>query len=117
MMRQFVSGGVSGIVKYWDLRLSSSVRTLDVQRSQMTAMAVHREVPFMATGSHQQFIKLHTADGDTVQSIRYHDKIQGQRVGPVSSLCFHPNELILAAGFTDDFLSFYCTADRLSCLE
>lgn len=104
---EVVSGCVAGDIKFWDLRVSSSLRTLDVQRSPMTALAGHPTIPMLATGSHAQFIKILTLDGDTLQVIRYHEKIAGQRIGPVSCLGFHPHKPLLAAGATDEIISLY----------
>lgn len=73
----------------------------------MTAMAAHSHVPMFATGSPSQFIKITSHDGTTQQVIRYHEKIAGQRLGPVSSLSFHPHKPILAAGFADEIVSVF----------
>jgi len=106
---EVMSGCMSGEIKFWDLRMSSSLRTIDVQRSQMTAFAGHSRVPIIATGSHDQFIKLLATDGDTLNVMRYHEVFSGsgQRIGPVSCLAFHPHKMLLAAGFTDEFVSIY----------
>ena len=106
---QIMSGSVAGDIKFWDIRLTSSTRTLEIQRSPMTAFAGHPRIPVLATGSHDQFIKILTLDGDTLNVKRYHEVFRGtaQRIGPVSCLAFHPNKLLLAAGFTDEFLSIY----------
>ena len=103
---EIVSGCVAGNIKFWDLRYSSAVRTID-HKMQMTALAAHSNVPMFATGSPAQFIKIMAYDGTTQQVIRYHDKIQGQRIGPVSCLCFHPHMPYLAAGFADEIVSVY----------
>ena len=73
----------------------------------MTALACHPGIPFFATGSHAQFIKIMSMDGDTLQVIRYHEEIAGQRMGPVSCLAFHPHRPLLAAGATDEIISLY----------
>ena len=106
---QIMSGSVAGDIKFWDIRLTSSTRTLEIQRSPMTAFAGHPRIPVLATGSHDQFIKILTLDGDTLNVKRYHEVFRGtaQRIGPVSCLAFHPKKLLLAAGFTDEFLSIY----------
>ena len=103
---EIVSGCVAGKVKFWDLRYSSALRTID-HKMQMTALAAHSNVPMFATGSPAQFIKFMAYDGTTQQVIRYHEKISGQRIGPVSSLSFHPHIPYLAAGFADDLVSVY----------
>lgn len=105
---EIVSGCVNGNIKFWDLRMSSSLRTLDVQRSQLTALAIHPGVPLLATGSSAQFVKIMTLDGETINVIRYHNGVSGQRIGPVSHLAFHPNKMLLAAGAAnDDIVSLY----------
>jgi len=104
---EICSGSVAGDIRFFDLRIPESIRTLDVQRSPMTALACHPGIPFFATGSHAQFIKILSMDGDTLQVIRYHEEIAGQRMGPVSCLAFHPHRPLLAAGATDEIISLY----------
>jgi len=104
---EICSGCVTGDIRFFDLRIPESIRTLDVQRSPMTALACHPGIPFFATGSHAQFIKILSMDGDTLQVIRYHEEIAGQRMGPVSCLAFHPHRPLLAAGATDEIISLY----------
>jgi regulator-associated protein of mTOR len=105
---EIVSGSVAGDIRAWDLRLSSSLRTLDVQRSPMTALAVHKQIPIAATGSHAQFIKIVTMEGETLQMARFHEEMSGQhRIGPVSCLEFHKHKLVLAAGATNSLVSIY----------
>ena len=105
---EILSGSVSGDIKAWDLRSSTSLRTLVAQRTPMTAMTVHKHVPFAATGSPQaQFIKISNLDGEALQLIRVHDEMPGHRIGPVSCLEFHKQKLILAAGATNSLVSIY----------
>jgi len=109
---EIMSGCVAGDVKFWDLRYPYSVRTIDVQRSPMTALAGHARVPIFASGSHAQYIKICAYDGDALQVVRTHDQETkagkiGQRIGPVSCLEFHPHRLLLAAGATDEFTSIF----------
>jgi regulator-associated protein of mTOR len=73
----------------------------------MTALALHNCAPIMASGSHNQFIKVVTLAGDTLNVIRYHDGFLGQRIGPISCLAFHPSRIMLAAGATDSIVSIY----------
>jgi WD40 repeat protein len=106
---ELISGTVAGDIKAWDLRMSSSVRTIEAQRSGMTTLAVHPKIPILATGSHAQFIKILTMDGDTLQVVRYHGMMSNHRIGPVSCLSFHPYKPLLAAGATDTFIGLYTT--------
>ena len=104
---EIISGSVAGDVRAWDLRASSSLRTLDVQRSPMTALSVHKQIPIAATGSHAQFIKIMTLEGETLQVARFHEEMKGHRIGPVSCLEFHKHKLLLAAGATNSLVSIY----------
>ena len=104
---EVASGSVAGNIKTWDLRMSTSQRTLEVQRSTMTALAFHKRIPVVAAGSHAQFIKILTLDGETLKVIRYHEEMSNQRIGPVSCLEFHPYKPLLVAGATDTFVSIY----------
>jgi WD40 repeat protein len=63
--------------------------------------------PLSLHSSYHQFIKVLTLDGETLNVIRYHDGILGQRIGPVATLAFHPTSLLLAAGATDSIISIY----------
>lgn len=104
---EIVSGAVSGDLKFWDLRVPRPIRSLDIQRSAMTALACHPRIPMLASGSDANFIKVCSVDGDTLQAFRHHEQLQGKRIGRVSTLAFHPNAPILAAGFTDDIIGVY----------
>jgi hypothetical protein len=110
---ELISGTISGEIKIWDLRMSSSIRTFAAQRSTMTSFAVHSKIPILATGSHAQFIKLLTLDGDAFQVMRYHGKMASHRIGPVSCLAFHRFKPMLAAGATDAYIGLYTTKKRV----
>jgi regulatory associated protein of mTOR len=104
---ELISGTLAGKVKSWDLRMPSSLRTVEVQRSPMTALAVHSKIPLLASGSHAQFIKLLTPDGDPLQVLRYHERLASHRIGPVSCLAFHRSKPMLAAGSTDTHIGLF----------
>jgi WD40 repeat protein len=61
----------------------------------------------MAAGSRNQFIKVFDLKGEVTNLIRYHDGFLGTRIGPVSSLAFHPRLLLMAAGASDSVVSIY----------
>ena len=91
-------------------------KSLEVQKSELTALEVHNCAPIMASGSHSQFIKLMTLGGEQLGNIiKYHDGFLGQRIGPVSSLAFHPYKMLLAASCTDSMVSIYGTGEIPSC--
>ena len=105
-----ITGSVTGEIKFWDLRaMNSSIKTIEAhgKGSPMTAMSVHDHAPIIASGSHNQFIKLFNIEGETLDMIRYHEGFLGQRIGPVSFLAFHPHKIFLAAGATDSIISIY----------
>jgi len=83
-----------------------------MQRSAMTALACHPRMPILASGSDASFVKVCATDGDTLQAFRHHDQLQGRRIGRVSTLSFHPNALLLAAGFTDNIISIYAASTK-----
>jgi len=105
-----LSGCSAGFVKVWDLRKSdSSLRSIKMHSQGMTAFDVHEHAPIFATGGPSQAVKIVSyLNGTELSSIRYHTNlIIGQRIGPISSLSFHPHRLILAAGATDSIISMY----------
>jgi regulator-associated protein of mTOR len=109
---EILSGCVAGDIRAWDIRMSSrSLRAIEVQRSPMTALSVHKKIPIAATGSHAQFIKILTLEGETLQSAKFHEEsltgIKYDRIGPVSCLEFHHQKLVLAAGSTNALVSVY----------
>jgi len=107
--QQFLSGASSGEVKIWDLRQTkSSVKTILAHPTpNMSAFAVHNYVPLFAVGSQDHKIRVMRFDGSEVSVIRYHDGFLGQRLGPVSTLQFHPYKVILGAGASDCIASVY----------
>jgi regulatory associated protein of mTOR len=112
---EVITSSVRGSVKFWDLRTWRTYKTLDVQKSQkssLTSMTVHNCAPVIATGSLEQFIKILTFGGEQVGNvIKYHDGFLGQRMGPITSLTFHPHRMMLAASAADCIVSIYATAD------
>ena len=114
---EILSGCVAGTIRAWDVRMSSrSLRAIEVQRSHMTALSVHRRIPIAATGSYAQFIKILTLDGETLQSAKFHEEslmggVRFDRIGPVSCLEFHRQKLVLAAGSTNALVSIYQPRD------
>lgn len=105
---QVITAAFKGTVRFWDVRTMRVYKTLEVFKHPLTALAVHRCLPVMATGSHAQIIKIFTMGGDQLgNDIKYHDGFLGQRIGPLSCLAFHPLKLMLAAGATDNIVSLY----------
>jgi len=103
---EVITASVAGDVRFWDLRTANSFRTIDTH-GPLSALAVHERAPVLATGSNHQYIKIYSHEGENLNTIRYHDGFLGQRIGPVSSMTFHPHKLLLAAGSTDSIVSCF----------
>lgn len=108
---EVVTASVTGDVKFWDIRKLRSYKTIEIQKSMLTSLALHNSAPIMASGSAAQFIKIMTLNGEQLGHIRYHDGFLGQRIGPVTSVAFHPMQMMLASVSTDNTVSIYVTAD------
>jgi regulator-associated protein of mTOR len=95
-------------MKFLDMRnYRDPYLTIKAHRGSLTALAVHRHAPIIASGSAKQIIKLFSLNGEPLGSIRYHLTIMAQKIGPVSCLTFHPYQVLLAAGATDALFSIY----------
>lgn len=108
--QEVITGSVRGSVKFWDIRTMRTHKTLEVQKSPLTAFTVHNCAPLIATGSHAQFIKILTLGGEQLGNIiKYYDGFLGQRIGAVTCLAFHPYKTLLAGSFTDSIVTVYGT--------
>ncbi|KAL9398912.1 hypothetical protein Peur_007873 [Populus x canadensis] len=105
---KIVSASQAGDMKFLDMRnYRDPYLTIKAHRGSLTALAVHRHAPIIASGSAKQIIKLFSLNGEPLGSIRYHLTIMAQKIGPVSCLTFHPYQVLLAAGATDALFSIY----------
>eukprot|EP01018_Ginkgo_biloba_P000291 Gb_09312 [translate_table: standard] len=105
---KIVSASQAGDIQFLDIRNSSKpYLTIDAHRGSLTALAVHRHAPVIASGSAKQYIKVFSIHGEQLSMVRYHNSFLGQRIGPVSCLSFHPYSVLLAAGATDAIVSIY----------
>lgn len=105
---QIVSASQAGDIQFLDIRNhSDAYLTIDAHRGSLTALAVHRHAPIIASGSAKQLIKVFSLEGEQLGTIRYHPTFMAQKIGPVSSLTFHPYQVLLAAGAADPFVTLY----------
>lgn len=105
---KIVSASQAGDIQFLDVRNhSEAYLTIDAHRGSLTALAVHRHAPIIASGSAKQLIKVFNLEGDQLGTIRYHPTFMAQKIGPVNCLTFHPYQLLLAAGAADPFVALY----------
>ncbi|KAL4021524.1 hypothetical protein IC575_020325 [Cucumis melo] len=105
---KIVSASQAGDIQFLDIRNQRDrYLTIDAHRGSLTALAVHRHAPILASGSAKQLIKVFSLDGDQLGTIRYHPTFMPQKIGSVSCLTFHPYEVLLAAGAADACVSIY----------
>ncbi|KAG2272536.1 hypothetical protein Bca52824_067091 [Brassica carinata] len=103
-----VSASQAGDIQFLDLRTSrDTYLTIDAHRGSLTALAVHRHAPIIASGSAKQLIKVFSLEGEQLGRILYYPSFMGQKIGSVSCLAFHPYQVLLAAGTVDSLVSVY----------
>lgn len=56
----------------------------------LDAFTVHEYAPLYASGSRKQVVRIGDVTGATVSTLKYHKGFMGHRIGPVTSLTFHP---------------------------
>ncbi|KAF6001461.1 regulatory associated protein of MTOR [Cyanidiococcus yangmingshanensis] len=110
-----VTAAAAGDVRIWPEMASDSAVCVVAHRRDLTATAVHRNLPWMATGSASRSIKLFGEQGQLMKLIRHHDGPDAARIGPVSCLKFDETSPLLAAGDMDSVVTLY--ADRVESIR
>ncbi|KAG8050824.1 hypothetical protein GUJ93_ZPchr0009g359 [Zizania palustris] len=96
---KIVSASQAGDIQFLDVRRAyEPYLTIEAHRGSLTALAVHRHAPVIASGSAKQMIKVFSLEGEQLTIIRYQPSFMGQRIGSVNCLSFHPYKSLLAAG-------------------
>ncbi|XAR55764.1 hypothetical protein NMG60_11035961 [Bertholletia excelsa] len=110
---KIVSASQAGDIQFLDIRRQKDTYlTIDAHRGSLTALAVHRHAPIIASGSAKQLIKVFNLEGEQLGSIRSYPAFMAQKIGSVSCLNFHPYQVLLAAGAADACVPIY--ADDIS---
>ncbi|KAK8556495.1 hypothetical protein V6N13_064525 [Hibiscus sabdariffa] len=105
---KIVSASQAGDIQFLDIRNQrDTYLTIDAHRGSLTALAVHRHAPIIASGSAKQLIKVFSLEGEQLGIIRYQHTFMAQKIGSVSCLTFHPYQVLLAAGAADACVSIY----------
>uniref|UniRef100_A0A0Q3QIQ6 Uncharacterized protein n=1 Tax=Setaria italica TaxID=4555 RepID=A0A0Q3QIQ6_SETIT len=102
---KIVSASQAGDIQFLDVRRAAEpYLTIEAHRGSLTALAVHRHAPVVASGSAKQMIKVFSLEGEQLTIIRYQPSFMGQRIGSVNCLSFHLYKSLLAAGAGDNAL-------------
>lgn len=110
---KIVSASQAGDIQFLDIRQQNdSYLTINAHRGSLTALAVHRHAPLIASGSAKQLIKVFNLEGEPLGTIKYSPTFMAQKIGSVSCLAFHPYQVLLAAGAADSCVSIF--ADEIS---
>ncbi|XP_030481187.2 regulatory-associated protein of TOR 1 isoform X3 [Cannabis sativa] len=105
---KIVSASQAGDIQFLDIRSKrEAYLTIEAHRGSLTALAIHRHAPIIASGSAKQLIKVFSLEGEQLNTIRYYPTIMAQKIGSVSCLSFHPYEVLLAAGAVDALVSIH----------
>ncbi|CAD5170829.1 unnamed protein product [Musa acuminata subsp. malaccensis] len=105
---KIVSASQAGDIQFLDIRNQTEpYLTIDAHRGSLTALAIHRHAPIIASGSAKQIVKVFSLRGEQLSIIRYYPTFMAQRIGSVSCLTFHPYKVLLAAGAADACVSIY----------
>ncbi|KAI3805802.1 hypothetical protein L1987_21688 [Smallanthus sonchifolius] len=105
---KIVSASQAGDIQCLDIRNPSEANlTIDAHCGSLTALAIQRHTPLIASSSAKQLIKVFNTEGERLGTIRYTPNFMAQKVGSATSLAFHPYQILLAAGSTDARVSIY----------
>lgn len=110
---RLISGGAEGTVSMHDLRGPMLSRFATGQS--LEALSAHPFAPLFAAGSSKQVIKVFDSNtGNVIHATKYHKGFMGHRIGAVSCLAFHPNQVLLAAGAQNSFISILAAVHHTS---
>ncbi|KAB1224581.1 Regulatory-associated protein of TOR 1 [Morella rubra] len=105
---KIVSASQAGDIQFLDTRNHrDAYLTINAHRGSLTALAIHRHAPIIASGSAKQLIKVFSLEGEQLGTIRYLHTFMGQKISSVSCLTFHPYQVLLAAGAVDGCVTIY----------
>ncbi|KAJ8753815.1 hypothetical protein K2173_000069 [Erythroxylum novogranatense] len=105
---KIASASQAGDIEFLDIRNSKDAYlTIRSFRGSLTALAVHRHAPVIASGSANKIIKVFSLKGEPLGAIRYYPTLMAQKIGSVSCLAFHPYQVLLGAGAADAWVSIY----------
>ncbi|RVW40999.1 Regulatory-associated protein of TOR 1 [Vitis vinifera] len=112
---KIVSASQAGDIQFLDVRNGNcAYLTIDAHRGSLTALAIHRHAPLIASGSAKQIIKVFSLEGSQLGTIRFYPTFMAQKIGSVNCLTFHPYQVLLAAGFNSEAAKCTSTYIKIS---
>jgi len=98
--QDLITGSSGGDIKFWDLRIPKSLKSLEIYPSgELTSLTVHEHAPLISCGINGQSVKIFNTNNEVLGSIRAHEGFLGSyRNSTVNCLGFHPHQLILGCG-------------------
>ncbi|OUM63449.1 hypothetical protein PIROE2DRAFT_43380 [Piromyces sp. E2] len=98
--QDLITGSSGGDIKFWDLRVPKSLKSLEIYPSgELTSLTVHEHAPLISCGINGQSVKIFNTNNEVLGSIRAHEGFLGSyRNSTVNCLGFHPHQLLLACG-------------------
>ncbi|TIC71829.1 hypothetical protein E3Q00_04400 [Wallemia mellicola] len=132
--RELVSGSIDGDIRLWDIRAQGSISQVDAHREGMSCIDMHEHASVLATSSMPEFnssgirtqtVKLWKVDsegilprGRTISSRPLAPPAKALPFNPsVSSLAFHPNEMLVGMGSADGQISIVACNEAMSTHE
>ncbi|ODV90722.1 hypothetical protein CANCADRAFT_110002 [Tortispora caseinolytica NRRL Y-17796] len=100
-MRELYSASVDGLVNFWDIRMNQPVVSFKASDRGLRAAYLHEHAPVMATGG--DTIKIWSTNGRHISDVRTPTSyVLQNRQQYVSTLCFHPHRMLMAANSAQD---------------
>lgn len=107
-LNEVVTSSLRGELCFIDLRTNHEPHdVVQAFKGGLTSVCSHRYAPLIAAGSSERCVKVFDLAGRERTTLKYHNRTFGQRIGPVSTLAFHPLRATLASGSTDHTVTLW----------
>jgi len=98
--RELISASRNGDVKLWDIRSSTSIKTIVAAQQGLRTLAVHEHAPVFAVGGEKGAVKLWSTSGKMLSSFEPYTgsatRFLGATGSGVSAVAFHPHKMMVA---------------------
>jgi len=100
---KIVSGSLSGTIKIWDVKSTSSDKTFrNPVKDTLVSLLVHSYAPVIVSAYEKSKMRFLDFDGNELNMIR-----PDHRIGLPSSLAFHPYFMTLGVGTTENIIALF----------